>query len=55
MLTLADFHRAALQAGETRLAAAIAPALPRLPADLLRECERAAGLSTCNPEPETKP
>lgn len=28
------------------------PALPRLPADLLRECAEAAGLSTCNPEPE---
>lgn len=28
----------------------IAPALPRLPADLLRECSAAAGLATCNPE-----
>jgi hypothetical protein len=46
MLTLADLHRAATQAGETRLAAAIAPALPRLPADLLRECAQAAGIAT---------
>jgi hypothetical protein len=46
MLTLADLHRAATQAGETRLAAVIAPALPRLPADLLAECERAARIAT---------
>lgn len=29
-------------------------ALPRMPADLLRECERAAGIATCNTEMETK-
>lgn len=54
MLTLADFHRAALQAGETRLAAAIAPALPRLPADLLRECAEAAGIATAHTNTEDK-
>jgi hypothetical protein len=31
------------------------PALPRMPADLLRECAAAAGLATCNPETETTP
>jgi hypothetical protein len=32
----------------------IAPALPRTPADLLRECERAAGIATTHNE-EPKP
>jgi hypothetical protein len=30
-----------------------APALPRLPADLLREIAAAAGVATCNPENQT--
>ena len=29
-----------------------APALPRMPADLLRDVAAAAGIATCNPEPE---
>jgi hypothetical protein len=53
VITLADLHRAATQAGERTLAAAIQPALPRLPADLLAECERAARIATThNPEPD---
>ena len=57
---LADFYRGCAALGvaltpyERRIVAAHppAPALPRLPADLLRECAAAAGLATCNPEPE---
>lgn len=51
MHTLADLMRAATQAGETRLAAAIAPALPRLPDDALRTAAAAAGIATThNPD-----
>jgi hypothetical protein len=54
MNDLATFYRNCAELGvvltphERRLmgAAAPAPALPRLPADLLRECERAAGIAT---------
>lgn len=53
MRTLEDMRRLAALAGETRLVAAIDRATqPRTPAALLAECERAAGVATCNPQTE---
>jgi hypothetical protein len=46
MTTLEDFQRAATQFGEVHLAKALAPITrTRTPADLLAECERAAGIA----------
>lgn len=53
MTTLEDMRRLAAMAGETALVAAINRATePRTPAHLLAECERAAGVATCNPQTE---
>ena len=54
MMTIEDMLRLATQAGEGALIANIARAAapPRIPADLLRECERAAGLTTADTSKE---
>lgn len=50
MTTIEDMLRLATQAGEGALVAHIArvTAPPRIPADLLRECEQAAGIATAD-------
>lgn len=50
MITIEDMLRLAQQAGEGALIAHIGrvTAPPRTPADLLRECERAAGIATAD-------
>ena len=57
MTTLEDLRRMAAQAGERDLIAVInRVTLPRrIPAELLAECERAAGIATaCTDEKEAK-
>ncbi|MBP8297851.1 MAG: hypothetical protein KAX84_17195 [Burkholderiales bacterium] len=52
MITIEDFRRMAALAGERALVAALerafAPRPTRIPADLLRECEHAAGIATAD-------
>ena len=50
MTTIEDFRRMAALAGERALVAHIGrvTAPPRIPADLLRECEQAAGITTAD-------
>ena len=54
MTTIEDMLRVAAQAGEGALVAHIArvTAPPRIPADLLRECEQAAGIATADTSKE---
>lgn len=53
MTTIEDMRRLAAMAGETTLVAAIDRFIqPRPPAVSLPECERAAGIATCNPQTE---
>ena len=56
MTTLEDLRRMAAQAGERDLIAVInRVTLPRrIPADLLAECERAAGIATASTEKEPR-
>lgn len=55
MTTLEDLRRMADALGHRELAALITRATaPRIPADLLKDCERAAGIATACTEKEPR-